>query len=160
MTCLTMSEQSELLARLSIVEEPYGKDIAPKHYCQFYAPKTLRAIQAVTRDLGLTFFKSNQALLTVKDWALYDPHEMHLFESLRKTHGESRPLIEAPAHLFTSTEHADLIGLFGLSVAFEWTSYLYFVDSRVTLLNWEGVIFDFWSAGREAREEMSETLKM
>jgi hypothetical protein len=158
MNCLTTAEQSDWLARLKIVEKPYRNSQAPRHYTQFYAPKSLRAVQAFALDLLLTFFESGDALLTITDWSSYESYEMRLFDSLRSIDGETRSLIEAPGHLCGTTEKDDLVGLFSLSVAFEWTAYLYLPDAKVTVLNWEGAIFDFWAEDADGLERMAKSL--
>jgi hypothetical protein len=159
MNCINVQEQETWLKDQKMQGQPYGSDNAPKHYIQFYAPKHLRAVEAFAHNLTDLYFPSNKALLSITDWALYQPYEMRLFDCVRSIHGEKRWLIDAPGHLFSTSEKDDLIGLFSLSVAFEWTSYIYFPDARVTLLNWEGVIFDFWTDDSKQLIAVSELLK-
>jgi hypothetical protein len=158
MKCITVMEQQAWLSRKKMLEQPYRSNQAPKHHIQFQPPKHLRAVEAFTHNLTELFLVNHEALLSVTDWALYQPYEMRLFESVRRVHGEERSLIAAPGHLLRAIEKDDLIGLFSLSVAFEWTSYLYFLDARVTLLNWEGAIFNLWAQDAQRLQAASKLL--
>lgn len=145
MNCLTIAEQKLWLAQRGIFEEPYRNNESPKYYLQFYPPKHLRGMEAFSDYLNDLFWKEGEALLVFVDWPLYQPYEMRLVDHVRAAHNEKRWLIDAPGHVFAAEEKDDLISLFSLGIAFEWTSYLYFANAKVTLLNWEGVIFDFWT---------------
>ncbi len=50
---------------------------------------------------------------------------MALISSLRKSHGEHRLLIEAPGHVFASSEQDELIGWVSLMMCFGWDGYLF-----------------------------------
>jgi hypothetical protein len=105
-----------------------------------------------------TFWKTGPAMLSMEDWPLYHPDEMRLIEVIRLAHNERSFLIETPGHVFDISEATETIGMFSLSVAFEWTSYLYLPDAKITVLNWEGVICDFWAEDKTATDEMLEIL--
>jgi hypothetical protein len=154
MKCLTNTEQNEWLTRRAIVERPYGTNEASKHYVQFYSPKNFRGIESFTHHLSDLFLAGSEALLVFEDWPFYQPYEMRLVDHVRSAFGEKRNLIDAPGHLFTAEEGDDLIGLFSLGVAFEWTSYLYFAKNKATVLNWEGVIFDFWTEDERSLDDL------
>jgi hypothetical protein len=145
MRCLTGPEQEQWLSKNELLGKPYGTDKAPANYIQFRAPIRLPQIQAFTHNLVDLFWPEREALVAVEDWGLYEPYEMLIVDALRGSHGEKRPLIEASGHCFDFTEKNELIALFSLTTAFNWTAYLYFPASKVTLLNWEGALFDFWS---------------
>ena len=145
MRCVTSAEQKEWLTKNGQVEEPYGKtDSVGKFYRQFYTPPRLSQIEAFVASY-LEAWQAGEALLVVTDWPLYKPYEMKLIDLARITHGEKRPLIKAPGHIFSLDEKDVLVALFSLTVAYYWSAYLYFPSSKTTFFNWDGEIFDFWT---------------
>jgi hypothetical protein len=147
MNCLTPNECSDWLRVLGIVESPYSQDAAVEDFCfQFEPPIKPSRLTAFTRNLFNTFGEFSGALVVFTDWALYRPDEMALIDSLRRGHGERRPLIDAPGHLFGSAEQAEAIAHCYLAVIFGWTAYLYLPSGAATALFWEGDLVDFWSA--------------
>ena len=155
MRCLTALEQKEWLATNDQVESPYSKSAISKgkFYRQFCAPPRLAQVEAFASHF-LDIWKSGEALLVVTDWPLYRPYEMKLIDLIRMAHGEKRSLIDAPGHLFSLNEKNDLISFFGLSVAYYWSAYLYPPSAKVTLFNWEGEIFDYWTDDSENYETL------
>ena len=149
MKCLTSHECREWISQHALTEQPYGTKTAPPYYIQFDAPERFSAITAFTNCLAENFWEDGPACISIADWALYEPYEMRMIELFRQAHLENRQLIDAPAHIFVREESNDLIGMFGLTTAFQWTAYLYLPASKITILNWEGVIFDFWSESEE-----------
>ncbi len=62
-----------------------------------------------------------ETLVWFDDWAVWPSGQrMHLFERLLASYGESRPLIEAPAFVFSPHEHEDLVSFVTLGVLFLW----------------------------------------
>lgn len=100
----------------------------------------------------------NGGLVVIKDWDTYPPNQMILLDGLRNGHGETRPLIEAPGHLFTSDESPLISGIFGLTIIFQWTAYLYF-PSKNTFLNWEGELLDCWLNSTDEVAELATRVK-
>lgn len=66
----------------------------------------------------------DEALLWHTDWPFYRPDEMALIDGLRRSHGETRRLIEAPGHLFTQEERPELVGWVFLTLGFRCDSRL------------------------------------
>jgi len=147
MKCLTGIECSDWLKSHSIIEAPYNYNLAyvKSNYTRFDPPKTSSHLIAFTRHFFDWVGDFESALLQMTDWPLYKPDEMAIISAVRRSHEETRRLIEAPGHLFEKKEEAKLIAMFYLSIMFDWTSYLYFLPNRVTILNWEGSIIDLWS---------------
>ena len=58
-------------------------------------------------------------------WPFYQPDEMALIASLRRSHGELRWLIDAPGHVFGADERNELIGWIYLMECFGWDAYLF-----------------------------------
>ena len=88
MQCFTPTECSEWLRQRDIAEAPHGMPVL-----QFELPKEAGRIFAFARSLFLAFGDFPGGLLVFTDWALYRPDEMALIDSLRRGHGEPRPLI-------------------------------------------------------------------
>ena len=141
MQCFTPTECSEWLRERDIVEAPDGVPVS-----QFRVPKDAGRITAFTRSLFLAFGDFPGGLLVFTDWALYRPEEMALIDSLRRGHGEPRPLIEAPGHVFTPTEVSEAIGQSYLPIIFAWSAYMYLASGLATVYFWEGDLVDFWTS--------------
>lgn len=146
--------------------QPYNKKLSETtFYLQFHAPSRFHQIEALTETFLDQIVNAKDAMITVVDTPLMTTSNFRLFEQLRNAHGEKRLWLETPAHLFGREEQPDLIGLFGLTVIFGWMAYLYVPNSRSVLYNWEGEIFDFWTAEETTMSEMAKlidrfTLKM
>lgn len=144
MRCLDQSEITQWLTERQVTPEPYGRSDLPTHYRQFELPSRPLANAAfVRRFLAMS---NDEILVHITDWSTYEPAEMAVVDSLRKASGESRHLIDAPGHLFPADESELAIALFGHAGNFEWNAYLYRPNDFATLYNWEGELYDFWSA--------------
>jgi hypothetical protein len=77
---------------------------------------------------------------------------MALIDSLRRGHGEHRPLIDAPGHLFTPAEQAEAIGHSYLAVTFRWSAYFHLAPGAATVFFLEGDLIDFWSADEKLKQ--------
>ena len=111
---------------------------------QFRHPTgTLTSFSFVREFLDLV---QSEILIHVTDWPAYLPAEMITVCALRRyCWDESRSLLEAPGHLFQSSETEQLIALYGTVGNFEWNAYLYTPNDQATIYNWEGEICDFWT---------------
>jgi len=141
MQCFTPNECSEWLRQRNILETPKR----PPHL-QFGLPTEAGRVIALIRSLFLAFGDFPGGLLVFTDWALYRPDEMALIDSLRHAHGEARPLIEAPGHVFTASEVAEAIGQSYLPIIFAWSAYMYLASGMATVYFWEGELVDFWTS--------------
>ena len=160
MQCLTPNQCSEWLRERGI-ESPYSREEANDVFClQFEPPEKPSRLNAFTRSLfdGLGEFPG--ALVVFTDWALYRPDEMTLIDSLRRGHSEKRRLIDAPGHMFESTEKIDAIGFCYLAVIFGWSAYLYLASGAVTVLFWEGDLIAVWSSNEALPHTIREVGQM
>lgn len=65
-----------------------------------------------------------ETLLLIDDWAVWPScQHMPLFTRFREAFGESRPLIEAPGHLFTHADSDDAVSIVATSLFFIWDCY-------------------------------------
>jgi|GEM_PF-1474888 len=158
MKCLTETECSEWLKHHAIIEAPYNCNSAPikADYARFVSPKTTTRLIAFTRHFFDWVGDFEFGLLQMTDWSLHEPDEMAIVNSIRRSHGETRWLIKAPGHLFDQKGRDELISMFYLSIMFGWTTYLYFLPNKVTVLNWEGDIIDLWAFDSKHFAEFSQ----
>lgn len=155
MQCITPSECSEWLHARGIAESPYSSGkVVGAGYFQFEPPRKLMAVTAFTRWLFEEFGEFSGALVMFTDWRSYHLDEMALVGSLRRSHAEQRPLIDAPGHVFASSEQAEAIGNCYLALTFGWSAYLYLASGAATVYFWEGDLIDFWSP----REELTKAV--
>ena len=150
MKCLCRSACSAWLNQRGIPEAPYeraGK--SPGHYLQFTTPRTPSQIGALTRTLFEQIGAFPGALIVFTDWPTYYRDEMAIMNSLRRAHGETRPLIDAPGHEFTELEGPEAIGHCSLALGFQWSAYLYFASGTISVLFWEGDLVDVWGTDRK-----------
>lgn len=154
MQCFTPTECSEWLRQRDIAEAPRGVPV-----WQFGLPKEAGRIIAFTRSLFLAFGDFPGGLLVFTDWALYRPDEMALIDSLRRRHGERRPLIEAPGHVFTPAEVSEATGQSYLPIIFAWSAYMYLASGLATVYFWEGDLVDFWTSDSGATKKVEDVAK-
>jgi hypothetical protein len=159
MKTLTQKACSEWLATRNIVEEPHGRPIrAPSLHVHGALPPRSLQQAAVARQLVKTCEPFGLALLHFIDWWAYTPDEMAVLCGLRTLHGDSRPLIESPGHVFDRAERDPLIGMLSLAIHYGYTAYLYF-DHRDTALCWEGEILDFWCSDDSLMAHVAEMFR-
>ena len=144
MRCLTKEECSEWLRQHNILESPYRNKETTDAYFQFKSPKASNEQMYLMRrlighrpkedngqEIGSILGEFEGALLVFLDWSCYSTDEMTLMTTLRSAHGEKRWLINAPGHLFSKDEDADLIGQSYLTLMFGWTAYLYLASKKL-----------------------------
>lgn len=126
---------------------------------QFEPPRSPRKLTAFTRRLFDTFGEFPGALLQFTDWNTHNPDEVAIISALRHAHGEQRLLIDAPGHLFTSTEAAEVIGHCYLAGTFDWSAYLYLASGAGTVYFWEGCIIDVFGFDRTVNDNIREAIR-
>ncbi len=159
MQLLTVAEQSRWLADRQLPADPYaaGGDVF-QFYLQFYPPENFRGVESFIKGFLEYAGRGSDLMVTVMDTVNPDPYELRLFDRLRTLNEERRRLLDTPVHLFEPTEDDDVIAMFTLTVAFQWQAYLHVPKTRTVLYNWEGDIFDFWTADRLVFESVSRML--
>jgi len=63
-------------------------------------------------------------LVWFADWSVWFGQRMHVFDRLRMSYGETRPLIDSPGHLFDQTEMEDAVSFVTIAVLFLWDCYI------------------------------------
>jgi hypothetical protein len=158
MQCFTPGECSEWLRQHDIIEFPYATN-RQMMTLQFEPPRSPRKLTAFTRQLFDAFGEFPGALLQFTDWNTHNPDEELLINSLRRSHDEQRPLIDAPGHLFASAEGPEAISHCYLAATFDWSVYLYLASGRATAYFWEGDLIDFWSCDESICQKVHEVVK-
>ncbi len=76
----------------------------------------------LARIIANTFLETGPAILWIDEFGIWGSAEhMDLFYGYRLSHGEKRPLSEAPVHIFDSVEDKDaFISILSLSLFFIW----------------------------------------
>jgi hypothetical protein len=73
-------------------------------------------------------------LVWFNDWSVWPSGQrMHVFDRFRMSYGETRPLIDAPAHLFDQSEIEDATSFVTIAALFLWDCYVV-TPSRTKLL--------------------------
>ena len=132
MQCLTPFEAAEWLRarRIAGLCEDGSPNVFGDYEVFADAPKDARVQQRLARDLVSWVGDFESALFWLTDWPFYEADEMALISSLRGSHGEHRPLIEAPGHIFMERERDELIGWISLMMCFGWDGYLFTMPFR------------------------------
>jgi hypothetical protein len=74
-----------------------------------------------------TWLVGAERMLWLSHWNVSLLNEVVLFDRIRASYGEVRPIIESPGHLFETRNATDgevLIGLIFLTLAFNWEGYI------------------------------------
>ena len=100
------------------------------------------------------------ALLWITEWGIWSSSEnWHLYQLLRKSHGEHRLLQEAPGHLFLDYEAADLASFLQVSVMNGLGGYLLTEADYVNAFFSHDKYVDFYSENSGLLAEVEEALK-
>jgi hypothetical protein len=77
------------------------------------------------------FRGSGKTLVWFNDWAVWPSGQrMHIFERFLASYGESRPLIETPAFLFSGHEYEDMVSFVTLGILFLWDVHVISTKAR------------------------------
>jgi hypothetical protein len=144
MKMLTEKTCSGWLATKGIPAAPYSQsEGAAPFYEQFKLAGRAPRQAAIARQVVFSCEPFSSDLLQFTDWPFYKPDEMAVLCGLRTLHGDNRPMIESPGHVFETAERDLLIGMFSLAMHYGYSAYLYF-DNGATFLCWQGELLDLW----------------
>ncbi len=148
MRILTREECSAWLVSHSIVEEPslraHQVACPSPFYDQVNLPRDARKQSRIAKKLVPIARPYGAAVLQFDDWVFYTPDEMAVIQAIRRAHGETRLLIDAPNHLFGPDEEDLLVGMSSLAMFYAWRAYLYF-DHGTSFYFWEGEKLDLFA---------------
>ena len=109
--------------------------------------------------LQLTLSPRDECLMWVIEHGIWPSSEnWHLFGRLRQSYGETRTLDEAPGHLFTSDEAADVTTFVEVSISCGWGFYLLTSGPRQAFLSHDEYV-DFVVESEDASGALIAELK-
>ncbi len=155
---LTDNEISEWYSENGMSVDPYSENDDSRLYVQFYQPEDYKKKEAFSRSVLELTKGTGTSLFHVKDWDHYTESQMIAIDAIRAQDGEKRKLIEAPGRILSEGEEEIGALLLSLTSSFGWTSYLHCPGRKVSLLNWEGEIYDFWTESSETMSKMSDLI--
>jgi hypothetical protein len=159
--CLTKRERSQWLLKRGHVEDPAHahESDEPRFRLEFYAPEKYGSIQTFAWRLMEAVGVTGEILFYIEDTDLCMAEQEFVFSSLWKNMGERRHFLETPACTGTLEDAEVLAGLFALSAAFSWRSYLYGDKDQTCLFNWEGEICNIWTGSEMIRDRSGIMIK-
>jgi hypothetical protein len=90
---------------------------------------------SLVREQMAAFEGEPEVLVWFTEWGVWPSSERpHIFEHFRASYGETRPLIEIPAHVFSASETEDLLSFVTLGVLFLWDVNVIGVGGKRMLL--------------------------
>jgi hypothetical protein len=158
---LTKQDASELLAGKSsdaFVNELWGQ----LHLVGAYKiPSDSGHKTALSRLFAYLLMKNASVCLYVSGWSIWPSAEnLDLFYGYRRALGETRQLIEAPFHVFESTERDALISILCMVLYFIWDAWVFDIEKhaliRISHDEWLEVLSDNDESIREFSNALGE----
>ena len=101
------------------------------HFVDFQLPRNSGKKVFLARSFYALVDASPELLLWLGDWAVWPSGQhMPLFTRFREAFGETRPLIEAPAHLVTPDEAEDAVSIIAVAMLFLWDCHVLTASGR------------------------------
>jgi hypothetical protein len=107
---------SELTRQLEMIEGAYSTPL--KSGLQI----------ALSKLFGYLLLRESPVCLYLTDWSIGTEH-FDLFEGYRRSLGETRPLIEAPVHVFQKGDEDTFISFLCLVFFFSWDAWVFDIPS-------------------------------
>ena len=168
MRVLTKSEAESWLPRASVKRDkngdlgfPHGKNLT----IRMPLPEKTYRIASLANFLLTGFHGSpfNGGLMWLTDWGMWsevcEQAAYKMFELMRQPYDESRPLIEAPAHLFTREEKVAAQSFLILPILFGWDDYFIPESGRHFAFTSNDEFIDVVSNDDETHANMLSVLK-
>lgn len=158
MKCLTPEEISDWIRNNGQIKDPYTGHAEPVFRVQCTAPAYYFAIECFLNVLFDQVITGGDLLVQATDWEPTQDCRDFVFQALRHEIGENRPVADAPGFLATPAERQRAVALFAVMTCFKWKCYAYGSHDQITLYNWEGDIFDFWTDSEAKRDLFREIM--
>jgi hypothetical protein len=108
---------------------------------------------ALSRLLAYMLLKNSRICVYVSGWGVWGSAEnLDLFYGYRRSVGESRPLIEAPVHLFERADEDAFVSILCMVFYFVWDGWVFDVEGKALVR----ISHDEWL---EIRADDEETIK-
>lgn len=161
MKCLSSEESRDWLASTNVQIDGNNNLLLPKRPGEIMATMPKRVDNLIYFSARLTdwFPNSFSRIIWLSDWQTF-PFQLIPFEKIRLGCGETRPLVDAPGHLFegpAEEESAIMAGLIFLVMAYNWSAYVVVKNCMdYVYLGDEYIIFS--SADKKKMEEASKLI--
>jgi hypothetical protein len=110
---------------LSGLERTKPDAIREIHKAHVRYPTSPSRILHLAHWIGSSLMYRSPALLWITEWGIWESSEnWHLYYKLRQSYGDSRPLREAPGHLFLGHEAEDLTSFLQVAFLNGWGGYV------------------------------------
>ena len=132
---------------------------------QFYAPKTYQGTQCLVDTVLREVFEEGETLIVIDYAEPFDDCDQVIMEAMAKfLEGRHYNYFELPPNHFPSfkfkkSEWSRAVALFTLLSTFGWNCFLYGSNNQLTLFNWEGEIYDFWTDSEVKRKNMNRIIR-
>ena len=122
-------------------------------------PRDSGAKTALSRAFAYLLLRKSSVCVYVSGWGVWRSSEnLDLFYGYRRSLGESRPLIEAPVHMFECTEHDTFVSILSMVFYFVWDAWVFDIEGnelvRISHDEWLEVRVDDEEARREVATEL------
>lgn len=111
---------TQLSSQLQLVEDTYS------------APVNSGVQIALSKLFAYLLLRDSPVCLYVTCWGIATEH-LDLFYGYRRSHGEKRPLIDAPVHLFERTDEDAFISVLCMVFFFSWDASVFDLAGRSLL---------------------------
>src|SRR5437763_2538229 len=116
-------------------------------------PRDSGAKTALSRAFAYLLLRKSSVCIYVSGWGVWGSSEnLDLFYGYRRSFGESRPLIEAPVHLFERTEEDTFVSILCMVFYFVWDAWVFDIEGKALVR----ISHDEWL---EVRADDDETRK-
>jgi hypothetical protein len=110
---------SQLSSRLRQVGDAYS------------IPRDAGAKTALSRLFAYLLLRKSSVCVYLSGWNVWPSSEnLDLFYGYRRSIGETRYLIEAPVHIFESTEHDALVSILCMVFYFVWDAWVFDIEEK------------------------------
>jgi hypothetical protein len=129
MKCLTYEESQKWLDLIGISIGTKRELVFPgeQQKIMMTVPKTAPALNWFSARLGRWLSRGSERMLWMSNWDTFPHYPIGFFEAIRNGYGETRPVIEAPGHVFSALNRAEtelVSGLIFLVMTFRWEAFI------------------------------------
>ncbi len=132
MRILTKEDASELLSGKSLdtFVSQLSNQLRPVGGT-YSIPPDSGAKTALSRLFAYLLLRNSSVCVYVSGWSVWPSSEnLDLFYGYRRSIGETRHLIEAPVHIFESSEHDALVSILCMVFYFVWDGWVFDVEGK------------------------------
>ena len=105
--------------------DAHERPAKPKDAARFEIPADAQKRVYLVSGRMTAFVDEPMLLVWFDDWAVWPSGQrMHVFDRLRMSYGETRPVIDSPGHVFARQEFEHAVSFVTLAVLFLWDCYV------------------------------------